>query len=97
MSRTIHTGNCTGQEITGMMHRVVLALVVLAGCSSHIDPNTIADHASTATWRVASYNIHHGRGMDDRVDLERIAAVLRQLNADVIALQEVDERGKPSR
>lgn len=40
--------------------------------------------------RAASYNIRHGRGMDDRVDLERTAAVLAQLNADVIALQEVD-------
>ncbi len=42
--------------------------------------------------RVAAYNIKHGRGMDDRVDLERVAAVLRALDADVITLQEVDDR-----
>jgi endonuclease/exonuclease/phosphatase family metal-dependent hydrolase len=42
--------------------------------------------------RVAAYNIRHGRGMDDRVDLERIASVLRSIDADVIALQEVDDR-----
>ena len=44
------------------------------------------------TLRVVAYNIKHGRGMDDRVDLQRVARVLRGLDADVIALQEVDDR-----
>jgi endonuclease/exonuclease/phosphatase family metal-dependent hydrolase len=39
---------------------------------------------------VATYNIRHGRGMDDRVDLERTAATIRALDAGIIALQEVD-------
>ncbi|MDH3271564.1 MAG: endonuclease/exonuclease/phosphatase family protein [Gemmatimonadota bacterium] len=47
---------------------------------------------SAQTIRIAAYNIRHGRGMDDRVDLERIAAVLETLDADVITLQEVDDR-----
>ena len=42
------------------------------------------------TLRVAAYNIRHGAGMDDRVDLSRAADVLRALDADVITLQEVD-------
>jgi endonuclease/exonuclease/phosphatase family metal-dependent hydrolase len=42
--------------------------------------------------RVVSYNIRHGRGMDDRVDLERTAAVLRSLAPDLVGLQEVDDR-----
>ena len=46
----------------------------------------------SASFRVVAYNIKHGRGMDDVVDLPRVAGVLRQLNADVIALQEVDDR-----
>lgn len=41
---------------------------------------------------VASYNIRHGRGIDDRVDLPRTAAVLRALTPDIVALQEVDHR-----
>lgn len=40
--------------------------------------------------RVATYNIRHGRGMDGQIDLPRIMAVLREINADVVALQEVD-------
>lgn len=39
---------------------------------------------------VASYNIHAGVGTDGRRDLARIGRVLRELQADVIALQEVD-------
>jgi endonuclease/exonuclease/phosphatase family metal-dependent hydrolase len=39
--------------------------------------------------RIATYNIHKCRGLDRRVSPTRIAAVIRQLNADVIALQEV--------
>ena len=39
--------------------------------------------------RVATYNIHRCRGMDRRVMPHRIADVLREIDADVIALQEV--------
>lgn len=39
--------------------------------------------------RVATYNIHKCRGMDWKVNPERIAAVLREIDADAIALQEV--------
>lgn len=39
---------------------------------------------------IASYNIHRCVGRDRRFDPPRIAAVLRELDADVIALQEVE-------
>ena len=39
--------------------------------------------------RIATYNIHRCRGMDRRVMPGRIADVLREIDADVIALQEV--------
>jgi endonuclease/exonuclease/phosphatase family metal-dependent hydrolase len=39
--------------------------------------------------RIATYNIHRCRGMDRRVAPERIIEVLREIDADVIALQEV--------
>ena len=39
--------------------------------------------------RIATYNIHRCRGMDRRVSAARIIEVLREIDADVIALQEV--------
>jgi endonuclease/exonuclease/phosphatase family metal-dependent hydrolase len=46
----------------------------------------------TGRLRVASYNIHACVGTDGRRDPERIAGVLREIDADVIGLQEVDAR-----
>lgn len=43
-----------------------------------------------ARLRVMSYNIHHGRGTDDEVDLERIAEVINEARPDLVAVQEVD-------
>lgn len=42
--------------------------------------------------RVATYNIHQCVGCDGRYDLERVAQVLRELDARVVALQEVHIR-----
>lgn len=42
--------------------------------------------------KVASYNIHKGVGLDRKRDPERILTVLREIDADVIALQEADRR-----
>ncbi|HEX2280676.1 MAG TPA: endonuclease/exonuclease/phosphatase family protein, partial [Thermomicrobiales bacterium] len=39
--------------------------------------------------RIATYNVHRCRGMDRRTIPSRIADVIREMNADVIALQEV--------
>jgi endonuclease/exonuclease/phosphatase family metal-dependent hydrolase len=42
--------------------------------------------------RLATFNILHGRSPgDDTVDLDRYAAAIRRLDADVLALQEVDD------
>lgn len=40
----------------------------------------------------ASYNIHKAIGVDGRRDADRIVTVLREIDADVIALQESDYR-----
>ncbi len=41
---------------------------------------------------VASYNIHKGIGTDRRRDLDRTAAVIAEIGADILALQEADTR-----
>lgn len=44
---------------------------------------------------VLTFNIRHGLGTDDRLDLERIADVIEEHGADVVALQEVDRHFGP--
>jgi endonuclease/exonuclease/phosphatase family metal-dependent hydrolase len=40
--------------------------------------------------RVMTFNIHHAEGVDGVVDVARIAALIRDAQADVVGLQEVD-------
>jgi endonuclease/exonuclease/phosphatase family metal-dependent hydrolase len=48
------------------------------------------------TLRIATYNIHRARGLDGRTNPARIAEVIRGIDADVIALQEVIGAGATS-
>ena len=57
----------------------VLASVIELGCT-----------AEPVRVRVLTYNIHHGEGADGRLDLARIAAVVKRAAPDLAALQEVD-------
>jgi endonuclease/exonuclease/phosphatase family metal-dependent hydrolase len=50
------------------------------------DPRSAKHHVDL---RIATYNIHRCRGMDRRTMPGRVADVIRELNADVVALQEV--------
>ncbi|WP_018133287.1 endonuclease/exonuclease/phosphatase family protein [Effusibacillus pohliae] len=40
--------------------------------------------------KVMTYNIHHGRGTDKQFNLERIAAVVEEHEAELVGLNEVD-------
>jgi endonuclease/exonuclease/phosphatase family metal-dependent hydrolase len=41
--------------------------------------------------RILTYNIHHGEGTDGQFDLSRLANVIKSVEPDLVALQEVDE------
>jgi endonuclease/exonuclease/phosphatase family metal-dependent hydrolase len=45
---------------------------------------------------VATYNIHRCIGTDGRYDAGRVASVLGEIGADILALQEVENRGDDS-
>ncbi len=51
--------------------------------------SSLITHHSSLAIRVATYNVHKCRGLDRRVRPARIVEVLREIDADVIALQEV--------
>jgi len=69
---------CPGRRLA-----LLLVTAIAWGCSA-----TGADRSRAL--RVVVWNIHHGRGLDDRVDLARVADELRALSPDVVLLQEVD-------
>ena len=50
-----------------------------------------AVNAEPITLRLLTYNIHHGAGVDGRLDLERIGRVITLASPDIVALQEVDQ------
>lgn len=63
---------------------VVAVFTLLVGCSGG------KSESDAITLRVMTYNIHHGEGVDGKVDIERIAKLIRDAKADIVALQEVD-------
>ena len=66
------------------MLAAVLGLA-LAGCQGAPRPEP------PASFRVMTYNIHHGQGLDGKVDLQRIAQLIKREHADIVAFQEVDK------
>ncbi|MFB6709054.1 endonuclease/exonuclease/phosphatase family protein [Streptomyces sp. NPDC056333] len=74
------------------LRRRTVEVLIVAGLlgASAVPPAQAAGHGHPVPLRVATYNIHAGAGMDNVFDLDRQAAELRALDADVIGLQEVD-------
>lgn len=66
------------------------ALCVLAATAMLIAGPRLS--AQEHTLRVLCYNIHHGEGVDGKVDLMRQAEVIKSCSPDLVALQEVDDR-----
>lgn len=79
--------NLIGGAPTGKCNLwVILALsVMVCGCANFRKTPT------QPSFRVMTYNIHHGEGLDGKVDLARIAALIKAEGADIVALQEVDK------
>ena len=68
------------------LHALLLLLLAgISGCATKsVTPTAVA-------FRVMTYNIHHGEGLDGKVDLARIAELIKRERADIVALQEVDK------
>ena len=64
--------------------------LVLPTAGEQAGPKVTPEEVGTG-FRVMTYNIHHGEGVDGRVDLGRIADVIKKERVDLVALQEVDK------
>lgn len=73
----------------------MLAVMVLVVSLSSLVGNAFAEEQEfprgvSVNVNVMSYNIHHGEGVDGVLDLERIARIIEEGEADIVGLQEVD-------
>ncbi|AYD02942.1 endonuclease/exonuclease/phosphatase family protein [Neorhizobium sp. NCHU2750] len=74
--------------------RATLPASILASIRARKTRGSVAHspHDRAAGILVASYNVHKCVGVDGRFDPGRIAQVIREIGADIIALQEADTR-----
>ncbi|MEK4068926.1 endonuclease/exonuclease/phosphatase family protein [Peribacillus sp. FSL R5-0717] len=73
----------------------MLAVMILVVSLSSLVGNAFAEEqefprGKSVNVNVMSYNIHHGEGVDGVLDLERIAHIIEEGEADIVCLQEVD-------
>ncbi|WP_171655149.1 endonuclease/exonuclease/phosphatase family protein [Paenibacillus foliorum] len=67
---------------------VVLSLSLGISNVANVQAN---EEEQSQSIRVMSYNIRHGEGNDNKLDINRTANVIRESNAEIVALQEVDK------
>ena len=68
---------------------VLVALLIVTANAVGEDGGTVPVDGQLRL-RVLSYNIHHGEGVDRKLDLPRIANVIKSMKPDLVALQEMD-------
>jgi endonuclease/exonuclease/phosphatase family metal-dependent hydrolase len=73
--------------MTALIRMGVLGCLLAAGAWAED-----TESPTPTTLKVMAWNIHHGEGEDGKLDLERIAGVIKKSAADVVLLQEVDDR-----
>ncbi len=66
-----------------------VAVVALIATSTGV---ASAQSGDTVRLRILAYNVHHGAGNDEVLDLQRIADLIKSLDPDLVALQEIDNR-----
>jgi len=76
------------QKILFTVLSIILALITSStGCEKKKPEN---ETGSTLTVKILSYNVKNCQGMDGVVSYQRVADVIKRIDADVVALQELD-------
>lgn len=57
---------------------------------SFFSVSSCASKKDSISIKVASYNVRNARGMDNNTDFDRVANVITEIDADAIAIQELD-------
>lgn len=80
---------CLRYKVVARAAKALLSTVLIGVLTGSSVPHVTA---ASAPIKVLSYNIHHGEGTDGRFDLPGIAALIRAAGADIVGLQEVDQK-----
>ncbi|QDU38030.1 hypothetical protein Mal4_23500 [Maioricimonas rarisocia] len=86
--RSLESREVPLRQATQLPLTAVAALLLLLAATGQ----AAGEPGAKGRLRVLCYNIHHGRGTDGDVDLERTARVIRDADPDLVALQEVDRK-----
>lgn len=70
-----------------LKHAFLLMMIFLLSGSCSVIKKTTNDGLQV---KILSYNIRNARGMDEVTDFDRVAGVIERINADCVALQELD-------
>ncbi len=65
-------------------------IILIITFSLFLTQGTIAQK-DIVTIKILSYNIHYGFGMDSKLDLSRIADVIKRVKPDIVGLQEISD------
>jgi endonuclease/exonuclease/phosphatase family metal-dependent hydrolase len=68
---------------TILLIAATLIALCMSGCAGSLG-------SAPPSFTVMTFNIHHGEGTDRVVDTQRIARLIREQHADIVALQEID-------
>lgn len=69
-----------------MQHSITYLIIALSLLSCSATQRI----SSPSSLKILSYNIRNARGMDDVTNYDRVANVIKRINADCVALQELD-------
>lgn len=70
-----------------LKHAFLLMMIFLLSGSCSVIKKTTNDGLQV---KILSYNIRNARGMDEVTDFDRVANVIKRINANCVALQELD-------
>jgi endonuclease/exonuclease/phosphatase family metal-dependent hydrolase len=86
--RRPHLIGAFGERALTVLARLILVSLLVIGA---VGCQSVPKAEATKPFRVMTYNIHHGEGLDQKVDFQRIADLIKREQADIVALQEVDK------
>jgi len=77
-------------NVSTIMRNTLASLIVFSLSFAFWNQSSSNAEDDGQTLRIMTYNIHHCEGVDGKLDVERIAGVIRKQGCDLVALQEVD-------